>query len=63
MQDTVLQPIVQTPTRTKAAIWTLSAMVIGLLAFNVATLTNDQIHSTRYSWPERTMGITQINLL
>lgn len=57
MQDTMLQPTVQTPTRTNAAIWTLSAMVIGLLAFNVATLTNDQVHSTGYSLLERTLGI------
>jgi hypothetical protein len=57
MQDTKLQPVVQTPAWIGIAIWPLIAAVVGLLALNVATLTNDKVHSTGYSMLERVLGI------
>jgi hypothetical protein len=57
MQDTKLQPVVQTPAWIGIAIWLLIAAVVGLLALNVATLTNDKVHSTGYSMLERVLGV------
>lgn len=57
MQDTKLQPGVKTPTWIGIAIWPLIAMVVGLLALNIATLTNDRVHSAGYSLLERALGV------
>ncbi len=57
MQDTKLLPVVQKPAWIGIAIWPLIAAVVGLLALNVATLTNDVVHSTGYSLLERTLGV------
>jgi hypothetical protein len=57
MQDTKLQPVVQTPAWIGIAIWPLIAAVVGLLALNVATLTNDKVHSAGYSMLERVLGV------
>lgn len=57
MQDTKLQPVVQTPAWIGIAIWPLIAIVVGLLALNVATLTNDKVHSAGYSMLERVLGV------
>jgi hypothetical protein len=57
MQDTKLQPVVQTPAWIGIAIWPLIAAVVGLFALNVATLTNDKVHSTGYSMLERVLGV------
>ena len=57
MHDTRLQPGVQTPAWIGIAIWPLIAAVVGLLTLNIATLTNDAVHSTGYSLLERTLGV------
>lgn len=57
MQDTKLQPVVQTSAWIGIAIWPLIAAVVGLLALNVATLTNDKVHSAGYSMLERVLGV------
>lgn len=57
MQDTKLLPVVQTPAWIGIAIWPLIAMVVVLLGFNIATVTNEQVHSAGYNLLERTLGV------
>jgi hypothetical protein len=57
MQGTQLQSVVQTPVRSRIAIWVLSVTVVGLLTLNITTLTNDAAHSAGYGLLERTMGV------
>lgn len=57
MQGTKLQPVIRTPAWIGIAVWPLIAMVVGLLALNIATLTNDRVHSAGYNLLERALGV------